>query len=515
MNKWLVAITVMLPTLVVIIDTSVVNVSLDHIRGSLSAGIDESTWTITSYLAANAIVIPMTGWLSRIFGRKRFLLVSIALFTISSFLCGASWSLRALIFFRVIQGLSGGSLQPISQAILLETFPRHQHGTAMAIFGIGIMIGPVVGPLLGGWITDNWSWHWVFFINIPIGIVAILMSMAFIVDPHYAEARKMRIDYMGLAFLAVGIGCLQVVLDQGQREDWYASQFILWLSVISFAGLVFFIVNEYYAEQPIIDLHIFKNLTFASGNVIGFATFFTLFGSLIMLPVCLQTLMGYTAFLAGWVLGPGGLMAMISMPIAGKLITRVNPKTVLFTGATITAYSMLMMSWFNLSADFSTVAWPRIVMGFGMGLLFVPLTTLTMSWIHKEEMGNATSVFNLLRNLGGSFGVAFASTLVARRAQFHHGRLAEGMSVLDRNFQEAVPQVHLILQQQGMAPGLLDKGQLGLIYKKLVMEANMMAFNDTFFVLSVMMALAGLMVFLMKRSHEAAGSGRTGPAILE
>jgi len=515
MNKWLVAVTVMLPTLVVIIDTSVVNVSLDHIRGSLSAGIDESTWAITSYLAANAIVIPMTGWLSRIFGRKRFLLFSITLFTLSSFLCGASWSLRALIFFRIIQGLSGGSLQPISQAILLETFPRHQHGTAMAIFGIGIMIGPVVGPLLGGWITDNWSWHWVFFINIPIGIVAILMSMAFIVDPHYAGARKFRIDYWGLAFLTIGIGCLQVVLDQGQREDWFASQFILWLSVLSFAGLLFFIVNEYYAEHPIVDLHIFKNLTFASGNIIGFATFFTLFGSLIMLPICLQTLMGYTAFLAGWVLGPGGLMAMISMPIAGRLITRVNPKMVLFTGTMITAYSMLMMSWFNLSADFYTVAWPRVVMGFGMGLLFVPLTTLTMSWIHKEEMGNATSVFNLLRNLGGSFGVAFASTLVSRRAQFHQGRLTEGMSILDRNFQEAVPLVSNILKGQGFAPSQLDAGTLGLVYKKLVKEASMMAFNDTFFVLAALMALAGLLVLIMKRSQETAGSGRTGPAVME
>ncbi|HQM91771.1 MAG TPA: DHA2 family efflux MFS transporter permease subunit [Syntrophales bacterium] len=515
MNKWLVAVTVMLPTLVVIIDTSVVNVSLDHIRGSLSAGIDESTWVITSYLAANAVVIPMTGWLGRLFGRKRFLLFSIVLFTVSSFLCGASWSLRALIFFRVIQGLSGGSLQPISQAILLETFPRHQHGTAMAIFGIGIMIGPIVGPLLGGWITDNWSWHWVFFINIPIGIVAILMSMAFIVDPQYAEARKMRIDYLGLAFLAVGIGCLQIVLDQGQREDWFASRFILWLTVVSSAGLVFFVVNEYYAEHPIVDFHIFKNFTFASGNVIGFATFFTLFGSLIMLPVFLQTLMGYTAFLAGWVLGPGGLMAMISMPIAGRLITRVNPKGVLFAGVMITAYSVWMMSLFNLSADFDTVAWPRVVMGFGMGLVFVPLTTLTMSWVRKEEMGNATSVFNLLRMLGGSFGVAFASTLVSRRAQFHQARLAEGMSVLDRNFQEAVPLVSDILKGQGFPPSELDGGTLALLYRKLVTEATMMAFNDTFFVLAVLMACSGLLVILMKRSHETAGSGRAQPVVAE
>ncbi|NMD39226.1 MAG: DHA2 family efflux MFS transporter permease subunit [Deltaproteobacteria bacterium] len=515
MNKWLVAVTVMLPTLVVIIDTSVVNVSLGHIRGSLSAGIDESTWVITSYLAANAIVIPMTGWLSRFFGRKRFLLVSIGLFTLSSFFCGASWSLRALIFFRILQGLSGGSLQPISQAILLESFPRHQHGTAMAIFGIGIMIGPIIGPLLGGWITDNWSWHWVFFVNIPIGIVAILMATVFIVDPDYAGARKVRVDYMGLAFLAVGIGCLQVVLDQGQREDWFASPFILWLSVISLAGLVFFVVNEYYAEHPIVDLHIFKNLTFASGNVIAFATFFTLFGSLIMLPIFLQTLMGYTAFLAGWVLGPGGLMAMISMPIAGRLITRVNPKAVLFVGAMITAWSVLMMSWFNLTADFYTVAWPRIVMGFGMGLVFVPLTTLTMSWIHKEEMGNASSVFNLVRNLGGSFGVAFASTLVSRRAQFHHGRLAEGMSALDLHYQEALPQVSRILKDQGFAPSQLDAATLGVLYKRLVREASMMAFNDTFFVLAALMAISGLLVLFMQRSHETAGSGRVQPPAAE
>jgi DHA2 family multidrug resistance protein len=341
------------------------------------------------------------------------------------------------------------------------------------------------------------------------------MAMAFIVDPHYAGARKMRIDYMGLSFLAVGIGCLQIVLDQGQREDWFASQFILWLSVIAIAGLVFFVVNEHYAEDPIIDLHIFKNLTFTSGNIIGFATFFTLFGSLIMLPICLQTLMGYTAFLAGWVLGPGGVMAMISMPIAGRLITRVNPKAVLFVGAMLTAYSVLMMSWFNLSTDFYTVAWPRIVMGFGMGLLFVPLTTLTMSWIHKEEMGNASSVFNLLRNLGGSFGVAFASTLVSRRAQFHHGRLAEGMSVLDRNFQEALPQVSGIIKNQGFAPSQLDAGTLGLIYKKLVQESTMMAFNDTFFVLAVLMAISGLLALIMKRSQETSGSGRTQAVVAE
>ena len=238
MNKWIVALTVMLPTLIEIIDTSVVNVSLNHIRGSLSAGIDEATWTITSYLVSNAIIIPMTGWLSRMFGRKRYLIYSTALFTLSSLFCGAAWNLSSLIFFRILQGIGGGALQPLSQSILLETFPKKQHGTAMAIFGVGIMFGPIIGPLLGGWITDNWSWHWIFFINIPIGLISILMVLFFIVDPPYMKRMKMKIDYWGLMFLTVGIGCLQIVLDKGEREDWFASDFITWLALVSVVSLL-------------------------------------------------------------------------------------------------------------------------------------------------------------------------------------------------------------------------------------------------------------------------------------
>ena len=249
MNKWIVALTVMLPTLIEIIDTSVVNVSLDHIRGSLSAGIDESTWTITSYLVSNAIIIPMTGWLSRLLGRKRYLIYSISLFTLSSFLCGAAWNLQSLVFFRILQGIGGGALQPISQSILLETFPRRQHGMAMALFGVGIMFGPIVGPVLGGWITDNWSWHWIFFINIPIGVISILMVLFFIVDPPYMQRMKMKIDYWGLTFLAVGLGCLQIVLDKGQREDWFASGFITWFTLISGVSLLLFLIVELFFEH--------------------------------------------------------------------------------------------------------------------------------------------------------------------------------------------------------------------------------------------------------------------------
>ena len=515
MNKWIVAVTVMLPTVVQIIDTSIVNVSLGHIRGSLSAGIDESTWVITSYLAANAIVIPMTGWLSRLFGRKRYLIGSVFFFTLTSFLCGISWSLPALIMFRVLQGAAGGALQPLSQAILLETFPPREHGMAMAIFGMGVMFGPIIGPLLGGWITDNWSWHWIFFINIPIGIVSILMTLSFIIDPHYVESRKMKIDYLGLSLLTVGIGCLQIMLDRGQREDWFASGFIFWLCIISFAALAVFIINELFAENPVVQFRIFRNPAFTAGNIIGFFTFFCLFGSIVLLPIYLQTLMGYTAFLAGLVLGPGGLMTMIAMPIAGRLVTRVNPKALLGSGIAVTAFSIFMMSQFSMSADFDAIVWPRIIMGLGMGFLFIPLMTLTMSWVRKEDMGNAASIFNFNRMLGGSFGVAFASTILSRRVQVHHSHLAGNMSLLDRNFQIALPQVAQSLQEQGFAPALLDPGSLGTIYKGLVRQASMMAFNDTFYVLAVIMTCSIVLILLMRNQEHRADEGVRKEIVLE
>ncbi|MDH4233459.1 MAG: DHA2 family efflux MFS transporter permease subunit, partial [Nitrospirota bacterium] len=437
MNKWIIALTVMLPTLIEIVDTSVVNVALDHIRGSLSAGIDESTWTITSYLVSNAIIIPMTGWLSRLFGRKRYLIISISLFTLSSLLCGLAWNLQSLIFFRVLQGIGGGALQPISQSILLETFPRKQHGMAMAIFGVGIMFGPIIGPLLGGWITDNWSWHWIFFVNIPIGVVSILMVIFFIVDPPYMKRARMKIDYLGLAFLAVGLGCLQIVLDKGQIEDWFSSGFITWFTLISAASLFVFVIRELYAEHPIVNLRAFKNVTFSSGNVLMFFAFFNLFGSIVLLPIYLQTLMGYTATLAGMVLGPGGLATLIAMPIAGRLVTKVNPKGLLAFGIIVSAWSTHLMSQFSLSADFNVIIWPRIVLGVGMGFLFIPLTTLTMSEIRNEDMANATGIYNLLRNLGGSFGVAFVTTMLARRGQLHEVRLIEHLTPYDMNYQIA------------------------------------------------------------------------------
>jgi len=500
MNKWIVALTVMLPTLIEIIDTSVVNVALDHIRGSLSAGIDESTWSITSYLVSNAIIIPMTGWLSRLYGRKRYLIFSISMFTLSSLLCGSAWNLQSLVFFRILQGIGGGALQPISQSILLETFPPKQHGMAMALFGIGIMFGPIVGPLLGGWITDNWSWHWIFFINIPIGILSILMCMFFIIDPPYMKRMKMKIDYWGLGFLAIGLGCLQIVLDKGQREDWFSSGFITWLTALSVVSLTLFVIVEFFAEHPIVNLRAFKNVTFSSGNLVMFFAFFNLFGSIVLLPIYLQTLMGYTATLAGMVLGPGGVATLIAMPIAGRLVTKVNPKGLLAFGIIVSAYSTYLMSQFNLLADFDTIIWPRIVLGVGMGFLFIPLTTLTMAGIKKEEMGNATAIYNLLRNLGGSFGVAFVTTVLARRAQTQQTNLVAHLTPFDLNYQMAAQRTSQVLEYSGLNPALADQGSLSLIYSKLMKEASMISFNDAFYILSVLMMLVLPLVLIMRRT---------------
>ncbi|MFA5847312.1 MAG: DHA2 family efflux MFS transporter permease subunit [Thermodesulfovibrionales bacterium] len=500
MNKWIIALTVMLPTLIEIIDTSVVNVSLDHIRGSLSAGIDESTWTITSYLVSNAIIIPMTGWLSRLFGRKRYLIFSISLFTVSSLLCGLSWNLQSLVFFRILQGMGGGALQPISQSVLLETFPPKQHGMAMAIFGVGIMFGPIVGPLLGGWITDNWSWHWIFFINIPIGFVSILMVLFFIVDPPYMKKMKMKIDYWGLAFLAIGLGCLQIVLDKGQTEDWFSSGFITWMALISVSSLVLFIIIEFFAEHPIVNLKTFKNLSFTTGNLVMFFAFFNLFGSIVLLPIYLQTLMGYNATLAGMVLGPGGIATLIAMPLAGKLITKVNPKALLAFGLIVSAYSTHLMSQFNLLADFNTIIWPRIVLGVGMGFLFIPLTTMTMSSVRKEDMANASGIYNLLRNLGGSFGVAFVTTMIARRAQFHQVRLVEHLTPFDSSYQTATANASHLLQSKGMTAAASQQGGLSAIYGQFLRQASMLSFNDVFYLLSIFLILTLPLVFLMKKS---------------
>jgi MFS transporter, DHA2 family, multidrug resistance protein len=501
MNKWLIALSVILPTLIEVIDTAVVNVSLGHIRGSLSAGLDESTWTITAYLVSNAIVIPIAGWLSRVFGRQRYLLFSVGLFTVSSFMCGSAQTLAMLIFFRVLQGLGGGGLQPTCQAILLESFPVAQHGMAMALFGVGVMFGPIIGPVLGGWITDNWSWHWIFYINIPIGILSMIMISLFIRDPSYLKRVKAKIDYWGLFLITVGLGCLQIILDKGQREDWFASGLIVQLAIVSAACLILFIIVELKSPEPVVNLRVFKNISFASGNVIQFMAFFVLFASIVLIPLFLQQLMGYNAMLAGLALAPGGVATLISMPTAGKLVTKINPKWVLVSGLFITVYSTFLMAGFNLSVNFDTVVWSRVVMGIGMGLVFIPLVSMTLSTIKKEEMGNATSVFNLLRNLGGSFGVAFVTTLLAQRSQFHQVRFGEHLNPFDARYQLGAHKAMALLQSKGAVA--VELGKNGVIYQELIRQATMAAYVDAFYVSTLILLCILPLVVLLKRSRSA------------
>jgi MFS transporter, DHA2 family, multidrug resistance protein len=495
-GKWIIALAVVLPTLLEVIDTSVVNVSLDHIRGALSAGIDEATWTITAYLVSNAIIIPLTGWLSRVFGRKRYLLFSVSLFTVSSFLCGSATTLTALVFFRIIQGIGGGALQPISQAILLEAFPPAEYGMAMALFGVGVMFGPIVGPVLGGWITDNWSWNWIFYINIPIGIISVLMIMFFIQDPPYLKRIKEKIDYLGLSLIVVGIGCLQVILDKGQRLDWFSSQFIIRLAIMSLVCLVTFIFWELKRTDPILNLRQLKNVSFSSANLIQGITFFVLFGSILLLPLFVQQLLGYNAFLSGMVLAPGGLATLVSMPLSGKLIQKFNPKAILATGLAITTYSVFTMSRFNAYIDFNTVAFSRIIMGFGMGMVFVPLTSLAFSTIKKEEMGNATSIFGVVRNIAGSFGIAIMTTLLTRRAQFHQFRLSEQLNPFDQHYQLGVNKAIAMLGYKTGA-GTVSAAN-GVIYQQLAKQSTLFAFTDAFYFSTLLMLCVIPIVFLLK-----------------
>ncbi len=486
-NKWVVALTVMLPTFIEVMDTSVVNVSLPHIQGSLNAGLDEVTWVLTSYLVSNAIIIPMSGWLAGIFGRKRYLLFSLVIFTFSSIVCGAAPSLEVLVLFRILQGLGGGGLQPLSQAILLETFPPKEHGIAMAVYGMGVVLAPILGPVVGGWITDNWSWRWVFYINLPAGILAVAMAVLSVHDPAYIRRRVIRIDTWGLFLLTVGLGCLQIVLDKGEREDWFSSHFIITLSVIAIVSLMLFVLVELRVPHPVVNLRVFKDRSFAAGNIIMFAGFFCLFGSIVLLPLYLQNLMGYTALWAGLVLGPGGMASFLIMPVAGVLMKKgFNPRNLLAVGLCASAYSLWLMAGFSLDGDFMTFTWPRVVQAFGMGLFFVPLSAATYVNIPKEETGNASGVFNLLRNLGGSFGVAFSTTVLAQRSQVHQSFLVEHVTPYNPAFQEFFAKVRLWFEaHQPVVHVLPEKAPIAVAYREVLRQANMLAFNDTFWLLAI------------------------------
>jgi MFS transporter, DHA2 family, multidrug resistance protein len=503
-NKWLITITVMLPTIMEIVDTSVANVALPNMQGSLNAGTDEITWVLTSYLVSNAVVLPMTGWLARMFGRKRFLITCIILFTLASFLCGAAPNLGALIFFRIIQGAAGGALIPVSQAILMETFPPHQQGMAMAIFGIGAMFGPIVGPALGGWITDTMNWRWIFYINIPIGILAVIMATYFIFDPAYLKrAKGATIDYWGLALLTTGLGALQVVLDKGQQEDWFNSPFILAFSVISIVSLALLIYVELKHPHPIVNLRLFKNISFSAGNFIMFFVGFCLYSSIMLIPLFLQTLMGYTATLAGMVLAPGGVATLVMMPFVGATIQRYDGRKVVFVGLLIGAASMFIMRDFTLQASYWDFVWPRVVLGIGLAMIFVPLTTVTLSTIPREEMGNATGMFNLLRNIGGSVGIALAATMLARFEQFYQNSLVGNVTPYSPATQMKMSAIRNGLVGRGLDAATADKATLATLYGIVRRQAGILAYNRVFWIVGIaFLVIIPCLLLLKKPRHQ-------------
>jgi DHA2 family multidrug resistance protein len=503
-NPWIIAVSVMFATFMEVLDTTVVNVSLPHIAGSLSATIDEATWALTSYLVANAIILPMTGWLAGTFGRKRLLMMSVVGFTTASFFCGLAPTLGSLIFFRIVQGATGGALQPLSQAVLLEAFQPHERGKAMGFWGLGIVVAPILGPVLGGWLTDSYSWRWVFYINIPVGIASIVMTKLFIFDPPYIRQEKRRIDYWGIGMLAVGIGALQFVLDKGQQEDWFASSLITSLAIISAVTLIVLVIHELSTDDPVVDLRVFKTRSYAVGVFLMTVVGFVLYGSLVLLPIMLQTLLGYPSLQAGIAMAPRGIGSFFLMPLTGLMIGRFDPRKLLAIGLVVGGGTLLWLSGLNLQAGYWDIFWPQLVQGAGLSLLFVPLTTISMDAVPRERMGNATSLFNLMRNIGGSIGIAVTGTMVARGRQTTTVLLGSHVTAYDAASQSLFAQTRAAFMAAGAdavtATNRAYAAMAGLIQR----QAAMVSFVGLFQLLGVVFFLMLPLVLLMKRPRSSA-----------
>ena len=507
-NPWIIAVAVTLATFMEVLDTSIANVALPHIAGSLSAGQDESTWVLTSYLVSNAIVLPLSGWLSSIVGRKRFYMGCVALFTVSSFLCGFAPNLPMLIIFRILQGAGGGGLQPSEQAILADTFPPAKRGMAFAVYGIAVVTAPAIGPTLGGWITDNFSWRWIFFVNIPVGILSLILTSRLIQDPPYLRRRKLsetKIDYVGLGFVALGLGTLQVILDKGQREDWFESQFIVWLTVISAASLIFVVFWEWRHKDPIIDLHLFRERTFAAANFLMFMLGFALLGSTLLLPLFMQTLLGYTAERAGMALSPGGFAIMLLLPLVGFLLSRYSPRYLLIFGLALLSLSLFHMTTFDLEVDFRTVMLARVLQAMGLAFLFVPINTAAYAFLPRDKNNAASGLMNLARNIGGSVGISLVTTMLARRAQFHQVRLTENLSAANPEFQKMLQGLSGTFQGGGSEPSTALQHAYALVQGNLVRQSTMLAYVDIFWLLGAIILCLIPTVFLMKKSKPGGG----------
>jgi MFS transporter, DHA2 family, multidrug resistance protein len=507
-NPWIIAVAVTLATFMEVLDTSIANVALPHIAGGLSAGQDESTWVLTSYLVSNAIVLPLSGWLSSIVGRKNFYMGCVALFTVSSFLCGLAPNLATLIFCRVLQGAGGGGLQPSEQAILADTFPPAKRGMAFAVYGMAVVTAPAIGPTLGGWITDNFTWRWIFFINIPVGILSILLTTRLIQDPPYMTRRKLRetrIDYVGLGFVALGLGTLQVVLDKGQRDDWFDSRFISTLALIATASLIFVMFWEWRHKDPIIDLHLFKDRTFGVSNLLMFMLGFALLGSTLLLPLFSQTLLGYTAERAGLALMPGGFTIILLLPLVGFLLSRYTPRWLLFLGLVILSFSLFHMTSFDLDIDFRTLAVARAIQAAGMAFLFVPINTAAYAFLPREKNNAASGLMNLARNIGGSVGISVVTTMLDRRAQLHLTNLSSHLSASNPALQAAIQGASNSMMAHGASAAGATQQAYALIQSIVGRQATMLSYIDCFWFLGVAILLMVPMVFLVKKSKPGGG----------
>ncbi len=502
------AIAVMASAMMELIDTSAVNVSLPYIAGNLSATTTEATWVLTSYLISNAIVLPLAGWMANYFGRKRLLMMAVVGFTISSMLCGLAPSLPLLIFFRVLQGASGGSLQPTTRAILLETFPREERGHAMAFWGVGIVVAPILAPVLGGWLTTNYSWRWIFFINLPLCLVGLVLLELFVHDPPYIRRGELRMDYWGLGMLVTGIAALQVMLDRGQEDDWFGSHFIVALLVIAIVCLATFVVWELRSKNPLVHFKLMKFRTFAAGTALGAILGFVLYGSIVLIPLFMQELLGFPAITAGFWNSPRGLATMALMPVAGYLIgRRWDMRAMLFGGLLVSAVGVYSFSLLNLNAGPWSFFWPQMLMGAGLAFTFVPLSTITVDPIPPEEMGYATSITSLMRNIGASIGISVVATVLQRSRQSHQDILAAQLPPNNPEMQSFLGRMGNDFLQRGTSAVLSGQEALQLLYRMVLKQAAVLSYLDGFRLLAVIFAVVSPLVWLMHRHHHAAESG--------
>jgi MFS transporter, DHA2 family, multidrug resistance protein len=514
-RKWAITVTVMVVAFMQILDTSVTNVILPHLQGSLSAGLDEVSWVITSYLAANAVVIPATGWLVGLFGRRRFFLICTTLFVVSSFVSGAAPDLTTLIVARICQGLGGGPIIPLSQAILWEIFPFQQRGLAMAVWGVGFILGPILGPTVGGYLADEWSWRWIFYINLPVGIIGFVLASACLFDPPYLR-KVSRIDWWGLGLMVAGFACLQLVLDRGEREDWFDSSTIVALSVVAVCALAGFLIRELLASDPILDLAVFTDRNFAAAAFLISIVGFGMFSGMLLVAVFTQKLLGYDAWTSGLVLAPGGLGNICSL-FASGLVTRIDQRLMLAFGCLLNAVSLYMMTSLTLGMDYWALATPRFIQGFAVGFIFVPLSTLALATIQRDKLVNATAVYGMLRNLGGSVGIAVVTTLLAQRSQFHQSTLVSHVNVWEPETLERLRRWVSHFAAKGSDSFTAERQAITMVYRETLDQAQLLAYTDDFWLLAVMFAAVPIFLPFMRRirldpSSSGASTAERSPA---